>query len=167
MNYFSRFKYAIWTIILLIVIILTAVASGLYFKHKMHHTRDESERRAMIDHMFKKELDLTDEQEVDFKKIHQSFFDSTRPIFEKLETERIAMLRELSRIHPDTTILYQISDSMGLWHARLKRETVNHLLLLRNQCTPAQVQKLNLLNSRLISHEGPMRRMHSHNFESH
>ena len=161
MNYFLKFKYAIWVIIILTVIILSSVATGLYYNHRPHRGKNPMERREAVDQMFKMELNLSDDQQIKFKKMHQSFYDSSRVLFGKLEEDRVLMVKELARPQPDTVALYRIADNMGILHARLKRETVNHLLLLRTVCNPSQIEKLNNLNNRLIGPEGPMR--HAHN----
>lgn len=164
MNYFSKFKFAIWAIIILAVIILTAVATGLYIHHDMQqHGKNKMDFKGGINQMFKTELGLSPDQEVKLKKINESFFKNTHPFFMQLEEERVKMVAEFSRPQPDTVVLYKMATDMGNVHVLLKRETIKHLLLIRSICTPEQVVKLNKLNNKLIAPEGPMRHKHNEN----
>ena len=159
MNYFSKYRYAIWTIIVLGVIIITAIFTSLFFNYNRKPMSDRAGRFHNMGKMLHDELGLSPEQDIKFNAIHRDFFKVSHSIFMKLEDERILMVQELGKANPDTTLLYKLSDDMGILHALLKRETVNHLLRLRAICTPEQVQKLNILNKELIGPEGPMRRM--------
>jgi hypothetical protein len=91
-----------------------------------------------------------------------------KPIFASLEQKRIAMIEELSKPKPDSLILFKLSDEVGVLHAQMKRETVKQLLRLRSICNPNQIEKLNILNKRLIGPaEGPMHRRRQMNPDKH
>lgn len=69
------------------------------------------------------------------------------------------MIQELGKPQPDSLVLFQVSDEIGVLHGQLKRETIKNLLRLRSICTPEQIQKLNTINNELIRPDGPMHRM--------
>ncbi len=166
MNYFLKYRFAIWVIIVLSVIILSSLGTLLFlrlsYKPERSFNTEDAKRHAQIGQFFRKELKLTPDQEKTFKGFRHQFFQNSRAIFDSLEKKRIRMIEELGKPKPDSVVLYRISDEMGVLHARLKRETVKNLLNLRSICTPEQIQKLNTINNDLIGPEGPMHRKGQH-----
>jgi len=160
MNYFLKYRFAIWGIIILSVIVLSSLGTFIILK-QMHKDPDEM-RHAQIGHFFKDELKLSPEQEKNFRASRHEFFAQTKAIFDSLESKRLLIVKEMCKQQPDTTVLYQLSDQIGVLHARLKRESIKNLLNLRKICTPEQIQKLNRINGELIGPEGPMHRMMRH-----
>jgi len=161
MNYFLKYRFAIWSVIILSVIILSSV--GTFFILKTSHKEPENKRFSQIMHFFKDELKLTPEQEKIFSVSRHEFFRHSKTIFDSLENKRQLMILEMCKPKPDTLVLYQIADQIGFLHAELKRTSIKHLLNLRSICTPEQVKKLNTINGELIGPEGPISRMRPHN----
>jgi hypothetical protein len=162
MNYFLKYRVAIWAIVILSVIILSSIGTLFFFKlhHRPDRFKDEDSRRHdQIGQFFKNELKLSPDQEKAFKGFRRQFFQNSRAIFDSLEKKRILMIEELGKEKPDSITLFRISDEMGVLHSKLKRATVRNLLSLRSVCTPEQIKKLNTINRELIGAEGPMRRM--------
>jgi hypothetical protein len=162
MNYFLKYRFAIWGIIILSVIILSSVGTLLFLKlsHSNDKPRDPETRRHMqIGQFFRNELKLSPEQENAFKGYRKLFFQNTKIIFDSIEKKRVGIIQELSKPKPDSLILFHLSDEIGVLHAKLKIESIRNLLRLRAICTPEQVKKLNTINNELIMPEGPMHRM--------
>jgi Spy/CpxP family protein refolding chaperone len=157
MNYFLKYRFAIWAIIILSAIILSSVGTLLVLKQK--HEDDEARRHGQISRFFKEELKLTPEQEKAFKVSRHQFFRNSRIIFDSLEKTNRLIIEELCKPQPDSAILYHLSDQIGNLHAKWKHESIRNLLNLRSICTPEQVQKLNTINAELIGPTGPMHRM--------
>lgn len=157
MNYFLKYRFAIWAIIILVVIILSSVGTLLVLKQI--HKNDDNERRTQIGKFFKEELKLTPEQEKIFKASRHQFFENIRMIFDSLDRTNKIMIVELSKPKPDTVLLYQLSDRIGSLHAKWKRESIKNLMNLRSICTPEQIKKLNTINAELLGPGGPMHRM--------
>ncbi|HEY4787083.1 MAG TPA: periplasmic heavy metal sensor [Bacteroidales bacterium] len=170
MNYFLKYRFAIWAIIILSVIILSSFGTLLFlrYSHRQDGPRDEdSRRRSQIGLFFKNELKLSSEQEKLFKGFRHQFFQNSKVIFDSLEKKRIRMIEVMSSANPDSLVLFKISDDVGDLHSKLKRENVKFILNLRSICTPEQIQKLNTINKDLIGPEGPMHRMNPHRGQSH
>jgi hypothetical protein len=159
MNYFLKLRFAIWVIVALSVIILVTVGTMFYFM-----LSNKGERRAIetrhppIEHFLQKELGFSPDQEKQADVFRNEYFQHMKPIFTALEQKRITIIEELSKPKPDTLMLNRLSDDCGTLHAQLRRETVKQLLRLRSICKPDQIEKLNILNKKLIMPEGPMHR---------
>ena len=163
MNYFLKYRFAIWAVIILSVIILSSVGTLLFLKISHNNDRmpkdPEARRHSQIGQFFRTELKLTKDQENIFKANRHLFFQNSKAIFDSIEKKRILMIKELGKPQPDSLVLFQISDEIGILHGKLKRETIKNLLRLRSICTPEQIQKLNTINNELIGPDGPMRGM--------
>ena len=171
MNYFLKYRFAIWAVAILSVIILSSLGTLLFLRytHKPDEPfkGDEAKRHAQIGQFFKNELKLSSEQEKMFKAFRRKYFQDSRIIFDSLEKKRISLIKELSSPEPDSVVMYKISDEIGVLHSMLKRENVKFLLNLRSICTPEQVQKLNTINNDLIGPEGPIHKMNPHHTQGH
>lgn len=157
MNYFLKYRFAIWTIVILSVIIISSLSTVFILKYT--HKNDLNERQRQIGHFFKEELKLTPEQEKVFKASRMVFFSRAKSIFDSLENKRYLMVQELCKPVPDSMVLYKLSDEIGSLHGSLKRVSIRNLLNLRSICTPEQIKKLNTINGELIGPDGPMHRM--------
>ena len=157
MNYFLKLRFTTWTVIILSIILLAVVGTMLFFTLS-NKSKEQSRHQGQFGQMLKKELGLSPEQEKRFKEFRTEFEQVTKPVFDSLEKKRIAMVKELSHSKPDTSILYRLSDEIGLLHAQLKRRTVDNILKMKSICTPEQLKKFEFLNQRLIGPEGPMHR---------
>jgi hypothetical protein len=162
MNYFLKYRFAIWAVIILSVIVLSSVSTVLFFRLNIRSDKSfkdqEAKRHAQISQFFKSELKFTPEQEKIFKENRREFFENSKIIFDSLEKERIHMIEEFSKPSPDSVALYKIADQIGELHAQQKYETIRNLLKLQAICTPEQIQKLSTVYKDLIGPEGPMHR---------
>jgi hypothetical protein len=153
MNYFLKYKFVVWTVIILLVMVVTVVGTMVYMRYAH---RPENWGKRGPDRLWQ-DLKLTPKQDSLFNASRGDFFKSSKPIFDSLEVERQKMLAEFSKPNPDTAILYTVADNMGKLHTQMKRNTIVHLLKLRGYCNPEQVEILKKINGRLIGSEGPRR----------
>lgn len=160
-NYFRKMKLAVWVVVILTVTNLATIGTIVYHSYgrKSDHFHEENQSNHQTPGKFflQKELNLSPQQEGEFTIYRNKFFSDSKIIFKQLETKRIAIIAEIGKTSPDTTVLYRYSDEIGTMHAALKRLTINHLLDLKKLCTPEQKIKLDSLYQRLIGPEGPMR----------
>jgi Spy/CpxP family protein refolding chaperone len=71
---------------------------------------------------------------------------------------RRLMLQEMSAKNSDTIKLNQLSDSIGLLHAKLKRLTYRYYLDMKDISTPEQQEKLEILFSGIFTRDIQMGR---------
>jgi len=152
--------------LLLIVIVLTIInvaAVSTFFFHTRHSDRDNRERisgempdsirehpgPAFLIH----ELGLNDEQQKKFNQSRDTFRAVSRPIFAEMHDLNAAIIEEISKETPDTEALQQMSIRIGQLHARIKMNTIRHLLEIRKLSTPEQLKKLDFFYKELISRD--------------
>lgn len=160
MNYFLKYRFAIWAIIILSVIILSSL--GTFLVLKQSHKDDDAQRHMQIGRFFREELKLTPDQEKTFKISRHQFFQNSKIIFDSLEKTNRLIIEELSKQKPDSVVLFHLADQIGSLHAQWKHQSIQNLLNLHSICTPEQIKKLNTINAELIGPAGPMRRMGPH-----
>jgi len=155
MNYFSKYRYAIWTIIVLVIIILTAVISSVVYDH---HKTMMPERVGHFHNLIKTlpaELGFTPEQTVKLNEIHQDFEKVAQSLSKQMEDKQILIVEELSKPAPDTVVLTKLADEMGGIYIQLKHQSIQHILQMRGICNPGQIEKFNRLTRKLIGPAGP------------
>jgi hypothetical protein len=163
MEKFPKIRFILITV--LVITAINLIALGTILRYSFHRDRDRGteERKGPSSHGFqymKDKLELTSAQEVQFKTAGEAFFASINGTFEELEKQRIEMIKELGKSHPDTVVLYKIADHMGTLHAQIKRNVVSHMLKLRTFCTPVQIPLLDSMYNELIRTESPWRQKH-------
>jgi Spy/CpxP family protein refolding chaperone len=154
MNYFSKYRYAILTIIVLGVIIVTAIITSLIYNNGFKNDMPKQVHFHDVKKMLHDELGLSREQDIKIEFIQKDFKNSAHPIIKDLEEKRLIMTKELSAANPDTVVLFKLSEDIGNLHNRLKQVSLKHLLMIRAICNPQQIQKLNLITMRLLEPEG-------------
>ncbi len=153
MNYFSKFRYAIWTILILAIIIITAIITSIVFTERAKNPGEREGNFHSMRKMLQVELGLTHEQNVAFDSIQKDFKFHSHNLFRKIGDQRTLMMQELSKKNPDTSVLFSISDNLDQLHTQLKHEALHHMLRLRTICTEQQVQKLNIITMKMIEPE--------------
>jgi Spy/CpxP family protein refolding chaperone len=87
-------------------------------------------------------LDFNDTQREQFNAINNNFRNSGREISAELNRLRQEMMDKMALDNPDTALLNQLSDSVGFWHSKLKRETYRYYLNINNICNRQQKDSL-------------------------
>jgi Spy/CpxP family protein refolding chaperone len=156
MNYFVKYKFAIWTIIILSVMVLSVAGTMMYFRLQgpPPPQNDREQRRHQAMQAFMKDLNLDAQQEQQMRALREQFFKKSRGIYDSMETKRQLLLNELAKPAPDTVVMYAIAEQMGKLQTQLKRNTINHLMGMRAFCTPEQIEKLKVLNNQMLRQEG-------------
>lgn len=143
-------RWMIWAIVALAVMNIATIATVI---HNRNHTRqvayyspsaageDEASLR-FSGRYFRDRLDLNRDQMTRFRDFNFSFRQNARDINVKLGNIRREMLAEMSSENTDTVRLSVLSDSVGLLHAQLKKETYTYYMNFKNMCNREQKEKL-------------------------
>ena len=170
MERLPKVRFIVFTIVIITLINVIALAVILRFSYKEHGHHNTEEKsgtpRKGFDYI-KNYLALTPQQVTLFKSEKDSFFSAASLLYDQLEEKRQEMIHKLSTDQPDTSALYQITEEMGAIHVDLKRNVVNHLLKLRSYCNKEQVVKLDSLYSKLIITDSPWRNKYKQGEEKH
>ncbi len=153
MNYFSKYRYAIWTIIVLAVIIVTAIIASVILNYSHKTSMGKQGHFHDMRKMLHVELKLSPDQDAKIEIIQKDFKIAIHPIIKEIKEKREAMTKELSVSNPDTSVLYRLSADIGNLHNQLKHEALKHLLQIRAICDTSQIEKLNIITMKLLETE--------------
>lgn len=156
MNKTTKKTLLIGTIIVLIVINISALATIFYHNKmrphrvvEMNNIQDEAQTRGM--HRFMREkLNLSDDQYSQFQKINRDNMIKVHNIASELSKKRVKMMNEIAKKNPNLKILDDIAYDIGSLHYELKKVTINHFLELKQICTPEQQDSLEKIFMKLI-----------------
>jgi Spy/CpxP family protein refolding chaperone len=154
MNYFSKKRFVIWLIGILLLINVAAIGTIIWHSRSNRTAAATATSRDGVC-LIKDELGLTPEQSKLFDDLKQEYSDSSLAILDLLEEKRIEMLKELSADQSDTARLRAIAREIGHLHAGLKQNTINHFLQVKGMCNPRQRQKLSCLYNDMCQCQGP------------
>jgi len=96
------------------------------------------------------QLQFSPQQEEKYQKLVDQYQAVTRPLHQELTSLQHEVGDELNSANLDTMRINQLSLLMGDVYGRLKKETSNHLLAVKEICTPEQSTLLGQLYSSMI-----------------
>jgi Spy/CpxP family protein refolding chaperone len=103
----------------------------------------EGKRRSPRDHRdFDEELNLTEEQKAELKKLHQGVHEGLKEFKKKMRELRATLKDELSKDTPDKAALETYAASMGDLAKQMAAHRVEHLLQVKEVLTAEQFAAL-------------------------
>lgn len=152
----------IWIIVLLVVFNVSTLATIGYHIVKSNRGDDggqnltPSKGNVAVQYngrFFRDSLNLSHEQMDKFRGINHHFRSDANDITLLLTKLRQRMMQNMSGAKPDTILLNNLSDSIGVLHARLKRDTYQYYLDIRGICNNEQQVKLKAIFEKIFSSE--------------
>jgi Spy/CpxP family protein refolding chaperone len=104
------------------------------------------------------ELNLTKDQEVQFKELRQQYSRQSQESREALGDHYKQIMIELGSPEPNEQLLDSLAKQVGILHIDQQRATINHFLSLRKICSFDQYEKLQELFIRMRNREQMGRR---------
>jgi len=131
----SNIKSMKWLIgaLVLMNLILLAILFSFKFKKGSNHKKGN---------FLKKELNLSKEQVVKFKNIHDAYIKDAREHYKEIRSMKKEMIEVLSSETPDTIKAQNIATEIGRKEVVKEQMMINHYLVLQAECTPEQRPKL-------------------------
>jgi len=149
MNYFSKRSIVILVIAVLLIINIASISTIVYHSYGNRKTNmAEAEQTSMKD--FRQELNLNPKQIDEFGKLGKKFRLDTRMKMDEMHKIRLALINEMSSANPDTAKMFAMADDIGKLHAQIKRQTIYHFLIIKNNCTSTQFDKFVTLFQRSL-----------------
>jgi len=145
MNYFTKNRILIWIVIAAFAINISAIATILYRVNKVKCRIENAEDHHRSHDIFKKELNLTPEQETQFMEMKKTSREEARPIVVKMREQRKELMNVLFEKAPDTIKIKLISGEIQQSQAMLLQQTIKHYLDLKKILKADQQEKLNLM----------------------
>lgn len=153
MNYFGTKKILIWSLVILLAINISAIGTIVYFIysgrqifHREHVMKDPP-------HFLRERLKMDEDQGKWLTDHHMKFREETRVIVEQLKQKRQEMHTEMMQEEPDQQKLDSLIDEYGRLHANLKKETIDHFMEIKMNCSPEQREHLDQFLKELMDDE--------------
>jgi Spy/CpxP family protein refolding chaperone len=144
MNFFDKNRFLFWTLLVLIVINISALISFFMFTRSGDKVPCASPDKQQC-YAFREELDLTDSQNSQVMEINRIYRDSARPIAAAIRDARASVLSELEKENPDTNYLNSLLISISDRQIKIQKENMRQYMALKRVCTPDQAKKLSAL----------------------
>jgi Spy/CpxP family protein refolding chaperone len=160
MRSWDKNKLALWVLLVLAVMILTALITIIYQRYHdsgsvmvedTDRTGSEIASMRFSGRYFQDELDLTREQMLRFRDFNPLFRQQVRGINLRLSQLRQEMLREMSAGVSDTNRLNMLSDSIGALHSHLKKLTYRYYMDFKEMVDKSQQEKLKQLFNEMFA----------------
>ena len=145
MNYFTKNRILIWIVIAAFAINISAIVTILYRVNKEKCRTENGTCHHKSHELFKKELNLTPEQEIQFLEIKKASKLEAEPIVMKMKEQRKMLMNVLFEKTPDTLKIKQISNDIEQSQALLLQYTIKHYLDIKKILKNEQQEKLNFL----------------------
>lgn len=133
----------ILAILLIISLILNLMILGIFAYHKYiiktpeTHTNNEIPPHRMMQ-FFKQELNLSEEQQKDFKILRNNFIDTAKTLQQQMDIIREEIYFETLNQQGDIESIKNKSDSLGILHAKLKVLSSKYFIDMLSMCDENQ-----------------------------
>lgn len=146
MNFFSRYRIILWSLIILIVINVSAILSFLIFSRQDKPAeKDCCSQEEQRGRAFRSELGLTEEQALKVDLINNTYRSSAEPIAAEIKQKRALILSELEHENPDTIFLLEVVKKLAELQMEIQQKNIGQYLELKKVCTPEQTLRLSSL----------------------
>ncbi len=137
MDIFKKNRLTMWVIVLLVVLNLLTL-SAIWMKN---FSGFDKGKRSGGEAFLISELQLSDVQVEQFRKLRDIHFEETREIHREMNDLRQAITDELFRENPDSAKVAQWAQEVGKMHAAIENARFAHFQALKEICEPAQRDK--------------------------
>ncbi len=145
MNYFTQKRMFIAAIIILALLNVASLVTIWTIVGRFHDNERTTGRmirnfkdREHFKAIVAEELQLNPEQREHFRIANEQFRERSRSILRPYHASKRAMLEELSKPFPDTSLIRSLTDSLGLRQSQLELATAGYFMELKGFCTPEQ-----------------------------
>ena len=177
-------RFLIGTIILLIVINITALSTIVFQKYsrikntelrnnckkKKNNKNRQKTYHSRVKYFVKKELNLSDEQFRLYSNLKDINIEKSSLIMQEIGEQKKIIFKSYCEDIQDTIILNKIADEIGRLHVKMQKETLRHFNAVKEILSPEQIEKFKLMLCNMADKESyrmhkQHRRMNSRNYK--
>jgi len=145
MDIFTKKRAAFWIIFLLVVLNISTISMLWLNQNRgpgVPPPRDQARQDQGTLEFLQRELDLTDEQILQYDQLRQTHAEQTRVLINDIQRLKKEMIDGIFYDEPDTMKAMEIADLIGDKETEVEQITFNHFLDLKQLCGTEQVDKL-------------------------
>ena len=145
MDIFAKKRVTFWIIFLLVVLNISTI-SMLWLNQNRGpgapppRGKERQDNRTL--EFLQKELDLTDEQILQYDQLRQTHAEQTRVLIDDIRRLKQEMMDEMFYDEPDTAKAMQLADLIGEKQTEVEQITFDHFLDLKKLCGTEKIGKL-------------------------
>jgi len=152
MNIFNYNRTIFWTLMFLVLINITALATYfIYMRKPASEPVPSSAFKQGI--ALKQELSLTPDQSLKINEINAICKASSEPIVAAIKEKKAVLLEELSKDNTDLILVEKLAGDVVTEQKKLQMANIKQFLDLKKVCTSEQTQKLSQIYSELYGCE--------------
>lgn len=148
MDIFSRNRFTVWAIAILIVLNILTISLFWYREYKSQPaSRREYKKNSHFRHemLLKEEVGYSQEQIDHYKKLGKIFFEKTRFHRTAMNELKRQVLDEVFKEHPDIQKADEIAMQIGQTESELSKLFFQHFLQVKSISNPDQQKKMQVL----------------------
>ncbi len=145
MDYLKQKRFTIWTIVVLVILNIFTISMLWLGKNNMRANKPPFKLPAQNTRTLKflqKELDLTDSQIQDYKKLREEHAKKTQQLIHDIRKLKEEMMDEIFTGDPDSSMVTKIAGQIGEKQRKVEQLTFEHFMDLKKLCGEQQVRKL-------------------------
>ena len=161
MDYFTKHKFLVAAIVVLIIVNLATIGIILFNPHKWGTPNGMKPGMPPPQGMkfFEDELQFNGEQKVTFNKMRDEHFAQVKGLIDGMRKAKDEGYHELMQDNPDKTKVDSLFEVSGKLQVQLDKMTFEHFVKLKSLCTkeqlPAYNKLLQELTQKFHEHDGP------------
>ncbi|MEN8120159.1 MAG: Spy/CpxP family protein refolding chaperone [Bacteroidota bacterium] len=157
MDLLTKKKLLIGTIILLVVINISALSTIAYNRYQQtkgvelsdksnnyqYNRRGgrQQEYNMRVKNFVKRELSLSDEQFEEFSTLKDIHIEESNFLMKEIGNRKKLVFKEFCKESQDMAVLEQLADEIGSLHVQIQKETFKHFSDIEEILTPEQLSK--------------------------
>jgi len=147
----STHNWLVWSVVILVVLNITALSALWYSRYSGHHPPRPLRTATPLEDLIVREVGLNQEQESVFRGLHARH----RQVKDSLEAESYRLKEqiqnELFAASPDTIKMLVLADRVGNLQAEFEKQVFRHFKELKALCRPDQETKLKTVLSEMLA----------------
>ncbi len=170
MNTVTKKRLLVGTIIILIVINISAISTIAFNKYQrskdveLRYNNDKYQNNGRntgqkayhtrVKNFVKQELSLSEEQYEQYVKLKDINIEKSASLMQEIGNRKKLLFKTYCEEIQDTVILNKIADETGSLHAQMQKETMRHFQAVVEILTPEQIVKFKLMLCEMSNRRG-------------
>lgn len=142
------------TIAVVLLLLVNVTMLVFMLKAKKHHGPPRKDGKGDVFGMMVKDLDMTEQQQVDFKKLKADHFKNIGPVFDSIKTLKKSLFGLVKAETVNDSVVSRYSGLIAEQQAIVDKATVNHFRTVRALFTGDQQKKFDEFIQKMMQRRG-------------
>jgi periplasmic protein CpxP/Spy len=152
--------------IAIVLLLLVNVAMLVFILNGRSHHGDKSNPRQSMFEMMSKELNMSDQQKNDFKKLREDHFNTIKPVFDSIHALRKSLFNQIKADNMNDSTVNHYSAMIADQQAIIDKMTISHFRKVRALFSGEQQQKYDDFVEKIFAQRQSRRNQQNHDRDS-